>query len=348
MARQAMAGGSHENSTVYRIAVTPHPTAQPLCTVPTALPRCSARMVSPISTEPTAHSPPKPRPCNPRVTSSCQKEWVNPLRKVNTANQAIVICRILTRPKRSASTPAIHPPTAEISRAAVPSKPACPGLMCQAATRLGITKLYAITSMPSRAQPPKVATSVLRSVGESWVIHAACDPARVGSAPAGPACGFIMLLFYYIMRIHYADSATEFTTVHGSPALVTFRTARAPRSGLQYRVGQIMRRRSTPSARRQIMGTVVLDKKADLAGPGIGDYKELEKILPHDYRSLLTPKETQQAIFHVKRYIEDNLCKELNLFMVEVPLIVDVESGVNDMLDRDGSRTPIQFHISND
>jgi len=29
-------------------------------------------------------------------------------------------------------------------------------------------------------------------------------------------------------------------------------------------------------------------------------------------------------------------------------LIVDIESGVNDMLDRDGSRTPIQFHISND
>jgi aspartate--ammonia ligase len=92
----------------------------------------------------------------------------------------------------------------------------------------------------------------------------------------------------------------------------------------------------------------VLDKKADLAGPGIGDYNELEKILPHDYRSLLTPKETQQAIFQVKRYIEDNLCKELNLMMVEVPLIVDVGSGVNDMLDRDGSRTPIQFHISND
>jgi len=91
-----------------------------------------------------------------------------------------------------------------------------------------------------------------------------------------------------------------------------------------------------------------LDKKADLAGPGIGDYKELEKILPRDYRSLLTPKETQQAIFQVKRYMADNLCKELNLIMVEVPLIVDVESGVNDMLDRDGSRTPIQFHISND
>lgn len=94
--------------------------------------------------------------------------------------------------------------------------------------------------------------------------------------------------------------------------------------------------------------STVLDKQADLAGPGIGDYSELESILPRDYRSILTPRETQQAIFQVKRYIEDNLCKELNLMMVEVPLIVDVASGVNDMLDRDGSRTPIQFHISND
>ena len=102
------------------------------------------------------------------------------------------------------------------------------------------------------------------------------------------------------------------------------------------------------------MSTLVLnnvntkDKKADLAGPGIGNYKELEKILPQNYHSLLTPKETQQAVYQVKRFIADNLCKELHLMMVEVPLIVDVESGVNDMLDRDGSRTPIQFHISND
>jgi aspartate--ammonia ligase len=90
------------------------------------------------------------------------------------------------------------------------------------------------------------------------------------------------------------------------------------------------------------------DKKADLAGPGIGDYLELEKVLPDNYSSLLTPKETQKALFEVKRYIEDNLCKELNLMMVEVPLIVDEDSGVNDLLDRDGSRTPIGFHISND
>ena len=90
------------------------------------------------------------------------------------------------------------------------------------------------------------------------------------------------------------------------------------------------------------------DKKADLAGPGIGTYEELEKVLPQDYASLLSPRDTQRAIYAVKGYIEENLCKELNLMMVQVPLIVDVESGVNDMLDRDGSRTPIQFHISND
>ena len=87
----------------------------------------------------------------------------------------------------------------------------------------------------------------------------------------------------------------------------------------------------------------MMDKKQDLAGPGIGNYRDLEKILPKDYNSILTPKETQKAIFAAKYYIEENLCKELNLMMVTVPLIVDVESGVNDYLDRDGSRTPVEF-----
>jgi aspartate--ammonia ligase len=96
------------------------------------------------------------------------------------------------------------------------------------------------------------------------------------------------------------------------------------------------------------MATATLDKKADLAGPGIGDYAELAKVLPTDYRSLLDPKETQLALFATKRYIEDNLCRELNLIPVTVPLIVDAESGVNDYLDRDGSRSPVGFHITND
>ena len=85
------------------------------------------------------------------------------------------------------------------------------------------------------------------------------------------------------------------------------------------------------------------DKKADLAGPGVSTYEEVEKILPTGYQSILNPKETQNALGAVKRYIEDDLCKELNLFRVEVPLIVTKESGVNDYLDRDGSRTPIEF-----
>ena len=84
-------------------------------------------------------------------------------------------------------------------------------------------------------------------------------------------------------------------------------------------------------------------KQADLAGPGISTYEEVAKILPRDYESLLTPKETMKALFGLKNYIEENLCRELNLMMVQVPLIVDRDSGVNDMLDRDGSRTPVEF-----
>ncbi|HXY70198.1 MAG TPA: aspartate--ammonia ligase [Gemmatimonadales bacterium] len=85
------------------------------------------------------------------------------------------------------------------------------------------------------------------------------------------------------------------------------------------------------------------DKKADLAGPGISTYEEVAKILPKDYKSVLDPKETQIAITAAKRFIEDGLCRELKLIRVEVPLIVSRESGVNDYLDRDGSRTPIEF-----
>ena len=89
-------------------------------------------------------------------------------------------------------------------------------------------------------------------------------------------------------------------------------------------------------------------KEADLAGPGIGTYEDLEKVLPNGYTPLIGPRETQEAIFELKRYIEDHLCKALNLIMVEAPLIVDKASGVNDYLDRDGSRTPVEFHIRND
>jgi aspartate--ammonia ligase len=88
----------------------------------------------------------------------------------------------------------------------------------------------------------------------------------------------------------------------------------------------------------------MMDKKADLAGPGISTYEEVARILPSDYSPLLNRKDTQKALYDVKRIIEDGLARELNLMMVQVPLIVTVDSGVNDMLDRDGSRTPIEFN----
>jgi aspartate--ammonia ligase len=85
------------------------------------------------------------------------------------------------------------------------------------------------------------------------------------------------------------------------------------------------------------------DKKTDLAGPGIGNYNELEKILPKNYESLLNKKETQKALSKLKYFFEEKLSKELNIIRVECPLIVDKNSGVNDYLDRDGSRTPVEF-----
>jgi aspartate--ammonia ligase len=85
------------------------------------------------------------------------------------------------------------------------------------------------------------------------------------------------------------------------------------------------------------------NKEEDLAGPGISTYEEVEKILPKDYEPILNPKERMIAVHKIKCFIEENLCKELNLQMVQVPIIVDKESGMNDYLDRDGSRTPIDF-----
>jgi aspartate--ammonia ligase len=85
------------------------------------------------------------------------------------------------------------------------------------------------------------------------------------------------------------------------------------------------------------------NKQADLAGPGISTYEEVAKILPNDYMPLLSPMKRMEALYMIKHYIEENMAKELNIQMVQVPLIVSKDSGVNDYLDRDGSRTPIDF-----
>ena len=89
--------------------------------------------------------------------------------------------------------------------------------------------------------------------------------------------------------------------------------------------------------------TKTFDKTKDLAGPGVSTYPEVAKALPDDYQPLLEPKRRMKALYKVKNFIEENLCKELGLFMVQVPLIVTKDSGINDYLDRDGSRTPVEF-----
>jgi hypothetical protein len=109
--------------------------------VPSALPRCSGRMVSASSTAPAAHSPPKPSPMMVRAANSCSKFCARPQMKVHTANQAMEICSVFTRPIRSASHPASHPPMAETSRAPVAMIPALPAVMPQVAIRAGMTKL---------------------------------------------------------------------------------------------------------------------------------------------------------------------------------------------------------------
>ncbi len=84
-------------------------------------------------------------------------------------------------------------------------------------------------------------------------------------------------------------------------------------------------------------------KQADLAGPGIGTYEQVSAALPSNYDPILDAKDTQKALQALKLHFEEGLCRELGLFRVECPLIVDKASGMNDYLDRDGSRTPIDF-----
>jgi aspartate--ammonia ligase len=85
------------------------------------------------------------------------------------------------------------------------------------------------------------------------------------------------------------------------------------------------------------------DKKTDLAGPGISTYEKVQEVLPENYQALLPPLRRMKALYMVKDYIEKGMAEALNLQMVQVPLIVSKDSGVNDYLDRDGSRTPIDF-----
>lgn len=66
-------------------------------------------------------------------------------------------------------------------------------------------------------------------------------------------------------------------------------------------------------------------------------------IIPNDYRSLLSVRDTEIAIKKLKDHFERRLAEGLNLIRVSAPLFVDKESGLNDNLS--GVERPVSFDI---
>lgn len=66
-------------------------------------------------------------------------------------------------------------------------------------------------------------------------------------------------------------------------------------------------------------------------------------IIPKEYKSLLTLRETEVAIKKVKDFFEDRLAKELNLTRVSAPLFVVPETGLND--DLNGVERAVAFEV---
>jgi aspartate--ammonia ligase len=66
--------------------------------------------------------------------------------------------------------------------------------------------------------------------------------------------------------------------------------------------------------------------------------------LPSNYRSILSPKETENAIRLIKTFFQTNLAFELNLIRVTAPLFVEAGTGIND--DLNGVEKPISFAVA--
>ena len=91
------------------------------------------------------------------------------------------------------------------------------------------------------------------------------------------------------------------------------------------------------------------DKQADLAGPGIGNYSELaDRLADRLPLRAHAARDDAGALRGEARDRRAGSARSSTSCQVQVPLIVDRSSGVNDYLDRDGSRTPVTFHIAND
>ncbi|MEJ6951646.1 aspartate--ammonia ligase [Natronospora cellulosivora (SeqCode)] len=66
-------------------------------------------------------------------------------------------------------------------------------------------------------------------------------------------------------------------------------------------------------------------------------------IIPENYKSLLSVRETEIAIKKLKDHFERKLANTLNLIRVSAPLFVDADSGLNDNLN--GIERPVSFDI---
>ncbi len=66
-------------------------------------------------------------------------------------------------------------------------------------------------------------------------------------------------------------------------------------------------------------------------------------IIPKEYRSPLTIRETETAIKEVRDFFQDKLAKNLRLMRVSAPRFVRPESGLND--DLNGVERPVSFDI---
>lgn len=66
-------------------------------------------------------------------------------------------------------------------------------------------------------------------------------------------------------------------------------------------------------------------------------------IIPKDYKSQLTIRETEEAIKTVKDFFERTLSQNLNLTRVSAPLFLPPETGLND--DLNGIERPVSFGV---
>ncbi len=66
-------------------------------------------------------------------------------------------------------------------------------------------------------------------------------------------------------------------------------------------------------------------------------------IIPENYKSLITVRETESVIKKIKDFFQKELAKELNLDRVSAPLFVRPETGLND--DLNGVERPVSFEV---